>query len=1292
MGVGRAIGFVVVVAAVILVLVGGALIALATTESGTRVITSAARALAPPSYRFGAVSGTLARGLVIDEIALADDGWTVAIERVAFQWRPRALLRERVHVTRLTVTGLDVELLPSAEETDPVRLAYPELPIGIRLDALVVDGATLRRGEDTQRIERISAAVEVTRSRLDVRALEVVADGFFVAGELGVADGRVLAVSAALSARLEREPQDIEAGLRLAGRLDAVRLEGSIAAGVDLRFGGTANLLQSPPAVDVSVDVDAVTLGEGDEVHRLGPTRVQISGTTEAARVTASATLALHGLAPRDGRLAIELERRSGAAGALDGRFDWRLEADAAAPWPVLSGQGVFDYVDDRVTLEHTSAAPLASTLHAEISDLAATPVIAARLDATAIALPLADAATAELERVTLELDGQLDALDVTAGVDARHDRVGPLALALVGRLEQRERFVVESFDAAVLDGSVAASGAIDFADAVAAELDFAAREIDLSRLIDGVDTRLGVAGRAIFANVDGKPSGELVVARIEGDWREHLITGRATANYDGAVIDVQELELAVGANTLSAAARLGETLAGRFDLRAVDLAEFAPALGGRLTARGTLSGTPAQPAAEATVGGEGLRYAEWSVATVEGELDIDLASAAAQRVRLAVDGIRQGDKARGRLDVKLEGPLADHRLNVSYDAPEQQAEIAASGGWVDEQWRGAVRTVELALGAFGTWELEAPVALSYADASFTSERACLRNQQARLCATVPRWSALTGHAAVELTALPLDLAAEFLPTTMRLQGTVMADVVINNADGRLTGRGELTVADGSLAIDLDDGATENIAIPLMRSAFELSPEALVADLAIEVERWITVNAELRHGLKESGTLDGHVRVAAAELSWLEQFVPDLAGSRGAFAFDARLAGTQAQPEVEVDARLSDGALIIQPTGMRISTLDIAARTGSKQQLTVSGELGNADGTIALDGVVELDGAAVRSGRLTLTGARLAAVRLPDVEADLAPDLVLTFSPDQLDITGSIALPRVHVDIKQLPDSAVAVSGDEVLVGVDQADGEGEAMPDFFVDAVSAKVDIEVGDDVWITAAGLRARLAGGMRWTKLRGASLGRGEGRVSIAEGGYTAYGQDLGIERGHLTFAGAIDNPQLDVRAVRRNIDIVAGVLVSGSVRDPKFDLFSEPAMPDSDVLSYIITGRPLDSASSGDANIIAQAALSLGAERSSMVTSRIQDAFGLDEFSVNTGATAEQTSLSAGKRLTPKLSVRSEFNPFDRLWSFFLNYKLTENWSIEAESGARQGADLIYSIERERLWPPPWFGDD
>ena len=89
------------------------------------------------------------------------------------------------------------------------------------------------------------------------------------------------------------------------------------------------------------------------------------------------------------------------------------------------------------------------------------------------------------------------------------------------------------------------------------------------------------------------------------------------------------------------------------------------------------------------------------------------------------------------------------------------------------------------------------------------------------------------------------------------------------------------------------------------------------------------------------------------------------------------------------------------------------------------------------------------------------------------------------------------------------------------------------------------------------------------------------------------------------------------------------------------------------------------------VTSAAALSLGAEQSTAVTNQIRNTFGLDELSVAAGNTVRDTSLVAGKRLSPKVSVRTDFNPFDQFWSFFLNYKLTPRWSVEAESGGPTG---------------------
>ena len=59
-------------------------------------------------------------------------------------------------------------------------------------------------------------------------------------------------------------------------------------------------------------------------------------------------------------------------------------------------------------------------------------------------------------------------------------------------------------------------------------------------------------------------------------------------------------------------------------------------------------------------------------------------------------------------------------------------------------------------------------------------------------------------------------------------------------------------------------------------------------------------------------------------------------------------------------------------------------------------------------------------------------------------------------------------------------------------------------------------------------------------------GRGAINAERCTYTAYGQRLTIERGKLYFDGPLDNPGLDVLALRKNLPVEAGVEVTGTVR--------------------------------------------------------------------------------------------------------------------------------------------------
>ena len=105
---------------------------------------------------------------------------------------------------------------------------------------------------------------------------------------------------------------------------------------------------------------------------------------------------------------------------------------------------------------------------------------------------------------------------------------------------------------------------------------------------------------------------------------------------------------------------------------------------------------------------------------------------------------------------------------------------------------------------------------------------------------------------------------------------------------------------------------------------------------------------------------------------------------------------------------------------------------------------------------------------------------------------------------------------------------------------------------------------------------------------------GEVRTVSGQYRAYGQQLNIETGIARFNGPIDNPQLDILAIRPNIQQRAGVAITGTAQSPRVRLYSDPQLSDQETLSWLMLGRA-SATSGGESAILQQAALAiLGAQ--------------------------------------------------------------------------------------------------
>src|SRR5690606_9017380 len=120
-------------------------------------------------------------------------------------------------------------------------------------------------------------------------------------------------------------------------------------------------------------------------------------------------------------------------------------------------------------------------------------------------------------------------------------------------------------------------------------------------------------------------------------------------------------------------------------------------------------------------------------------------------------------------------------------------------------------------------------------------------------------------------------------------------------------------------------------------------------------------------------------------------------------------------------------------------------------------------------------------------------------------------------------------------------------------------------------VELTFGDDVRYSGLNLETRVAGQLRLTTEPNRSA-NATGTLTLS-GTYNAYGQPLALERGQLLFAGPLDDPGLDVRAVRVIDTTRVGIELAGTVNEPRTRVFSSPAMSEADALSYLLLGRPV-----------------------------------------------------------------------------------------------------------------------
>lgn len=1225
---------------VAVVAAGGAV--LFETRAGLQWAVARVESFSNGAVTIGTARGRLAGPLTLEHLHVTLSSGTLEAKTLAVDWHPWALITGRLAVTTLRGNGVKVSARSAATASGglPTRL---HLPLHITVESARFENLTLNTTRGALRLDRLAFSLDAGDREIRLYRFETRGPRLALGGTLRVRPRGTWPIHARLAVLL--------------------RPPGYPTVGGNTRLDGA---LRSTLRIEQTLKV---------------PFRATLH-----ARVTrlfntprTHGTLQLLHLDPHAIRSAWP-EMNAGADIAFDGSLDDFTAHGTLEPAPLLARQLAFELKAGvgagRVRIDRLELAiagtPARLSVHGTLGIDAphATDVTLAWRDLrwpVAGKTPLATAA-----RGGAQITGTLAQWRVSARtlLTPRDMPQGRWALEAQG---DSGEIKLSALAGEWLGGTLAGHGSLSLAAGHRFAFSGRARNLQpqsaASRLKGRVGFEFAATGRLTPFKADAR------LSKFGGRLQGRPVSGKADLAYAGATLTVHTLELAAGKNSLSAQGRWGRRTDLSWRLRAPQLAALGYGLGGALDADGRIEGPADGPRITATVDGTKLHWRNLDIARTRARASIDLDPRATSSFELHVDGLERGGFTIDRLDAALTGPRSDQKILLSVRSNQGDIELAGQGRLERERWVGQLTSGEIHPAQGPGFTLAGPARLALGAGRLDVAGNCWQGPgRARFCLSAAS-GAQGWKARLELRQLPLAAANPYLENELAIDGTLNGYLEAAGGNGTLHAITEIHAGHGTV--------TRSVAGKPQRLAFrEAALEARVDGGQ--------VTARLGALLADGGMVD-----ATADIPWesharpsgrlhLVAHLPDLSGLgalsnavsdvSGRMDADIGVSGTLQSPRFKGEVRLSNTGLTLTRFGTRIRNGELALR-GQGTGLRLEGTLADAG-----NGRLEVRGTLRHPNNRWALDAHVAgkdfrAADMPEAKVSVSPDFDISVQGYAVKLTGSVAIPSARIRPPHFS-NAISPSPDLVIVGRER----NRSGPPW---TLTTQLHITLGDDVHFNGYGLTARVGGELTINDTPG-KLTTASGELKIVKGQYTAYGQDLEIQRGRLLFSGGpVANPGLDIRAARTVGLVTAGLQITGTLRNPRLQVFSDPPMSRSDALAYMLFGHGMQQTSGSEQSTVNRAANAIGIAGGTYLVKSLGKHVGIDTVSVQNASpydtSANQASLFLGKYLSPRLYVSYGIGLYQPINLLRIRYTLSRHWALEAESGTFSGADILFNIE-------------
>lgn len=960
---------------------------------------------------------------------------------------------------------------------------------------------------------------------------------------------------------------------------------------------------------------------------------------------------------------------------ALEATLRWRAQLPDNTP---ADGSGMLSGKMNALQIEHALNTPFIVKTRGEVRLGGRLPEVHFQGDWQHLRWPLKGQAQYQSKHGQYQIAGTLDAYQVTVQGDVSGQTIPPMKLHAHAKGNQTS-VRIDTLEAHTLGGTVTVRGPVIWKPKPSWDLVVNATQINPGERWPQWRGKLALDAKVSGYVEAGQPQLDIQLSDLSGRLRKRALRAQGDFLFRESRLHSDKLQVTSGPNRLNASGRLDTELDVAFDLDAPDLAGLWPGLKGELRGNGRLQGPPANPHGTVSVAGRNLNYEGHAVQSLNVEVVLDAIEVHNAQATIEAIELKLGDEVFSRVSLRGAGWLKNHRILAEANAPEANVRIELTGSYQPRTWNGAVDTASLDLKQHGLWRLREPIALQISPTEVKPFSACWVLEGARVCGQGV-WTKASGWLArAEARALPFERLRPLFPQHLALSGVLNANATASDTGQGLTARLEAESKSGQIRYSPPEAETQRSTYDDARLTASLVDHDAQADFAVALEQ-----GRIGGNLQVSGfdrpdalrPLRGAIDVHVPDLRFIKLMTPELEVVSGSVQIGATLAGTLAAPAIRGRATLSNGAAKLLRPAIELKDIRLTAQNQGLRQVVLNGEARSGKGRVEITGLATLDPDAGWPYRLRIKGEHFTVARLPEVYATASPDLTINGRTHYVQVTGSLLIPQAKIQIKKLPPHTVPVSPDQVIVS------NGERMPSKRTErlAIWGRIDLKLGDEVTFNGFGLDTALGGELA---IHGqpAKPTMAQGELALREGRYQAYGQDLSIERGKFIFSGPVDNPAVDIRAVRKTDNVTAGLNIAGTLKSPETTIFSDPAMSEAEALSYLLRGKSLSSVDQGESDVLNTAALSLGLKAAAPITKEISDTLGLDALGLESAGGTGQTALLVGKQLAPDLYVNYVYGVFDQIGLFQITYTLSKHLSLKAESGAVQAMDLNYNFESD-----------